>query len=105
MPRWSWRRTTPSADALPDATLMEQVVAGDGDAFAHLLTRHERTLFNYLLRMTQDEALTADLMQTLQAIGDLLGIGRERVRQLEEQALEKLRQPEQRALLTDFAVV
>ena len=63
MPRRSWRRTTPSADALPDATLMELVVAGDGEAFAHLLTRHERTLFNYLLRMTQDEALTADLMQ------------------------------------------
>jgi RNA polymerase sigma-70 factor (ECF subfamily) len=42
---------------------MQQVVAGDGDAFADLVARHERALFNYLLRMTQDEALTADLMQ------------------------------------------
>ncbi len=63
MPQWPWRRTTPPADALPDATLMQQVVAGDGDAFADLVARHERALFNYLLRMTQDEALTADLMQ------------------------------------------
>ncbi len=49
--------------------------------------------------------LGSDQPQTLQAIGDLLGLSRERVRQLEEQALEKLRQPEQRALLADFAVV
>lgn len=42
---------------------MEQVVAGDEDAFAHLVARYERALFNYLLHMTQDEALTADLMQ------------------------------------------
>lgn len=50
-------------DLLPDAILMEQVVAGDDDAFASLVTRYERVLFNYLLRMTQDEALAADLMQ------------------------------------------
>jgi len=63
MPRWPWRRTPPPADTLPDATLMAQVVAGDEDAFAHLVARHERALFNYLLRMTQDEALAADLVQ------------------------------------------
>jgi len=63
MPRWSWRRTPPPADTLPDATLMARVVAGDEDAFAHLVARHERALFNYLLRMTQDEALAADLVQ------------------------------------------
>jgi len=51
------------ADPLPDAILMEQVVAGDDDAFASLVTRYERVLFNYLLRMTQDEALAADLVQ------------------------------------------
>jgi RNA polymerase sigma-70 factor (ECF subfamily) len=63
MPRWPWRRTLPPADTLPDATLMERVVAGDEDAFAHLVARHEQALFNYLLRMTQDDALAADLMQ------------------------------------------
>jgi RNA polymerase sigma-70 factor (ECF subfamily) len=42
---------------------MERVVAGDEDAFAQLVARHEQALFNYLLRMTQDDALAADLMQ------------------------------------------
>jgi RNA polymerase sigma-70 factor (ECF subfamily) len=63
MPRWPWRRTPPPADTLPDATLMERVVAGDEDAFAQLVARHEQALFNYLLRMTQEDALAADLMQ------------------------------------------
>jgi RNA polymerase primary sigma factor len=49
--------------------------------------------------------LGSDHPQTLQAVGDLLGISRERVRQLETQALDKLRQPDQRTLLADFAVV
>jgi len=63
MPLWPWRRTTPPVDVLPDTLLMERAVAGDEDAFAHLVARHERALFNYLLRMTQDEALAADLVQ------------------------------------------
>ncbi len=63
MPRWRWRRPSPSADTAADANLMARVVAGDDDAFAHLVARHERALYNYLLRMVQDEALTADLMQ------------------------------------------
>ncbi|GIX49486.1 MAG: hypothetical protein KatS3mg131_3697 [Candidatus Tectimicrobiota bacterium] len=42
---------------------------------------------------------------SLQEIGNLLGISRERVRQLERQALEKLRQAPQRQLLADFADV
>jgi RNA polymerase sigma-70 factor (ECF subfamily) len=42
---------------------MELVVAGDEDAFAQLVARYEQALFHYLRHMTQDEALTADLMQ------------------------------------------
>jgi len=53
----------PPADTRSDAVLMAQVVAGEEDAFAHLVARHEQALFNYLLRMTQDDALAADLMQ------------------------------------------
>lgn len=63
MPRGPGRRPAPLADTRPDATLIAQVVAGDAAAFAALVTRHEGVLFNYLLRMTQDEALAADLMQ------------------------------------------
>jgi RNA polymerase sigma-70 factor (ECF subfamily) len=63
MPRWPRRRPVPPADTRSDATLMAQVVAGHDDAFAALVTRYEGVLFNYLLRMTQDEAHAADLMQ------------------------------------------
>jgi RNA polymerase sigma factor (sigma-70 family) len=49
--------------------------------------------------------LGTDHPQSLQEIGDLMGLSRERIRQLEKMALEKLRQPHQRALLADFAAV
>lgn len=42
---------------------------------------------------------------SLQEIGDLLGVSRERIRQLEKLALEKLRQPHRSALLAGFADV
>ena len=42
--------------------------------------------------------------QTLQEIGDVLGISRERVRQLEKQAFAKLRQLPQRAGLAELAL-
>jgi RNA polymerase sigma-70 factor (ECF subfamily) len=42
---------------------MQGVLEGDDEAFAHLVGRHERALFNYLVRMVQDEAMAADLMQ------------------------------------------
>jgi DNA-directed RNA polymerase sigma subunit (sigma70/sigma32) len=41
----------------------------------------------------------------LQEIADFLGLSRERVRQLERQAFEKLRQPHRSALLADFIAV
>lgn len=47
--------------------------------------------------------LETDHPHTLQEIADLLGLSRERVRQLEKQALERLRQPQWSALLVDFA--
>ena len=48
--------------------------------------------------------LDADEPQTLQAIGDVLGLSRERVRQLEEQAFAKLRQLPQSAGLAELAL-
>ena len=48
--------------------------------------------------------LDADEPQTLQEIGDVLGISRERVRQLEKQAFAKLRQLPQSAGLAELAL-
>jgi RNA polymerase sigma factor (sigma-70 family) len=48
--------------------------------------------------------LDADEPQTLQAIGDVLGLSRERVRQLEQQAFAKLRQLPQSAGLAELAL-
>ena len=59
---WSWSRLLPP-ETLPDAVLMARVVEGDEDACVHLVVRYEHGLYNYLLRMVQDEALAADLMQ------------------------------------------
>jgi RNA polymerase sigma factor (sigma-70 family) len=49
--------------------------------------------------------LETDHPHTLQEIGDLLGVSRERIRQLEKVALKKLRRPHSNALLADFAEV
>jgi RNA polymerase primary sigma factor len=49
--------------------------------------------------------LETDHPHSLQEIGDLLGVSRERIRQLEKLALEKLRQPQRSALLAEFAAV
>jgi RNA polymerase sigma factor (sigma-70 family) len=49
--------------------------------------------------------LETDHPHSLQEIGDLMDLSRERIRQLEKMALEKLRQPHQKALLVDFADV
>jgi RNA polymerase sigma factor (sigma-70 family) len=45
----------------------------------------------------------SDRPHTLQEIGAMFGLSRERIRQIEQTALEKLRQPQLASLLTDFA--
>lgn len=61
----------------------------------------EREAFVIRLRY----GLDSEEPHTLQKIADMLGLCRERVRQLERQALGKLRQPHRSAALADFALL
>jgi RNA polymerase primary sigma factor len=73
----------------------------------------QRRLADCLASLTEREAfilrlrfgLDCEHPHTLQEIADILGLSRERVRQLERQAFDKLRQPHRSALLADFAPV
>jgi RNA polymerase sigma factor (sigma-70 family) len=86
----------------PDAPQPEALVAA-----AHI----RRQVADCLAHLSEREALIvrwrygldADEPQTLQEIGDRLGVSRERVRQLEKQALTKLRQGRHRAVLAELA--
>ena len=75
----------------------EQVRRGVGACLGHLT---EREAFIVRLRY----GLEACEPQSLQDIGDVLGISRERVRQLEKQAFAKLRQLPQSAGLAELAL-
>ena len=55
------RKTPPSGDA--DEDLMERFRGGDSTAFARLLERHERKVFNFIFRYVQDRELANDLLQ------------------------------------------
>jgi RNA polymerase primary sigma factor len=71
----------------------------------------QRCLSECLASLTEREAfilrlrygLESEQPHTLQEIADILRLSRERVRQLERQAFEKLRQPHRSAMLADFA--
>jgi RNA polymerase sigma factor (sigma-70 family) len=106
---------------------LQQPVADDGSMLADILEDQQapkpeemlteeqlqRRLADCLASLTEREAfilrlrygLDCEHPHTLQEIADILGLSRERVRQLERQAFEKLRQPHRSALLTDFASV
>jgi RNA polymerase primary sigma factor len=82
----------PQPDALIAAAQVRRQV---GDCLAHLSEREA-----LIIRLRY--GLDADEPQTLQEIGDHLGVSRERVRQLEKQALTKLRHGRHRAVLAEL---
>jgi RNA polymerase primary sigma factor len=106
---------------------LQQPLADDGGMLADMLEDEQaaqpeealaeeqlqRCLADCLASLTEREAfilrlrygLESEHPHTLQEIADLLGLSRERVRQLERQAFEKLRQPHRSAMLADFAAV
>lgn len=94
----------PLEDALPDEMQEkpEQLMA----------TRQlQRLMASCLASLTEREARILQLRygfdsgrpHTLQEIGAIFGLSRERIRQIEQTALEKLRQPQLASLLADFA--
>jgi RNA polymerase primary sigma factor len=106
-------------------TRLNQQVTEEGDELLHIIADTQapqpeslvvedqlhRRLWECLGGLPAREALILRLRygletgheHSLQEIGDILGISRERVRQLEKQALNRLRQPQCGPLLGDFA--
>jgi len=85
---------TPQPEALVAAAQVRRGV----DACLSSLTPREASIVRWRYGLDAYEP------QTLQEIGDVLGISRERVRQLEKQAFAKLRQLPQRAGLAELAL-
>jgi len=52
------------AELDPDAQLMRRVQRGDRDAFAELVGRYQRPIYNFILRTVRDETEAEDLAQT-----------------------------------------
>jgi len=85
---------TPQPEALVAAAQVRRGV----DACLSALTPREALIVRWRYGLDAYEP------QTLQEIGDVLGLSRERVRQLEKQAFAKLRQLPQRAGLAELAL-
>jgi len=103
---------------------LQQPITDEGDVLQDLLADTQalqpdelvaaeqvrRGVAECLVHLTEREALIVRLRygldahepQSLQEIGDILGISRERVRQLEKQAFVKLRRLQQSATLAEL---
>jgi len=79
-----------------DARLLERVLREDVRRSLAALSDREATVIVLYYGLDDDEALT------LEAIGQRLGLTRERIRQIKEKALRKMRQSAGRELLRDY---
>ena len=80
----------------PDLAVLERGLREDvRRALAGLTERERRVIIQYF-------GLSIEEAQTLQVIGQRLGLTRERIRQIKEKALEKMRGSTTRALLQDY---
>jgi len=80
-----------------DARLLERVLREDVRRSLAALSEREAAVIVLYYGLDDDEALT------LEAIGRRLGLTRERIRQIKEKALRKMRQSAGRELLRDYA--
>lgn len=122
---WTREEVEELQAAVQPVIRLQQPLAEDGGSLADILEDEQaprpdellaedqlqRCLSDCLASLTEREAfilrlrygLESEQPHTLQEIADMLRLSRERVRQLERQAFEKLRQPHRSAMLADFA--
>jgi RNA polymerase sigma factor (sigma-70 family) len=122
---WTREEVEELQAAVQPVIRLQQPLAEDGGSLADILEddqaprpdellaedQLQRCLSDCLASLTEREAfilrlrygLESEQPHTLQEIADMLRLSRERVRQLERQAFEKLRQPHRSAMLADFA--
>lgn len=124
---WTCREVEELQAAVQPVIRLQQPLAEDGGSLVDILEddqapqpdellaedQLQQCLADCLASLTEREAfilrlrygLASEQPHTLQEIADLLRLSRERVRQLERQAFEKLRQPHRSAMLADFALL
>ena len=82
--------------AAPDVAVLERGLREDVRKALASLTERERRIIIMYFGLSYEEA------QTLQVIGERMGLTRERIRQIKEKALAKLRYSGQRSMLFDY---
>lgn len=124
---WTREEVEELQAAVQPVMRLQQPLADDGGTLADILEDEQaprpdellaedqlqRCLAHCLASLTEREAfilrlrygLESEQPHTLQEIADRLSLSRERVRQLERQAFDKLRQPHRSAILADFATL
>jgi len=125
--RWTREEVEELQAAVQPVIRLQQPLAEDGGSLVDILEddqapqpdellaedQLQQCLADCLASLTEREAfilrlrygLESEQPHTLQEIADMLRLSRERVRQLERQAFEKLRQPHRSAMLADFAML
>jgi len=125
--RWTREEVEELQAAVQPVIRLQQPLAEDGGSLVDILEddqapqpdellaedQLQQCLADCLASLTEREAfilrlrygLESEQPHTLQEIADMLRLSRERVRQLERQAFEKLRQPHRSAMLADFALL
>ncbi|MBU2499772.1 RNA polymerase sigma factor RpoD/SigA [bacterium] len=82
--------------AAPDVAVLERGMREDISKSLAVLSDRERQIIIMYFGLSYEEA------QTLQVIGERLGLTRERIRQIKEKALAKLRHSGDRSVLYDY---
>lgn len=57
------RALEPSAEALPDADLVAQILAGNAEMYRSLVKRYQTRVFNFLVRLLHQRELAEDVAQ------------------------------------------